>query len=268
MQDSSISGLERVLAVNVWLFGDSIFRGASVVHRPDLIDAEEARRVPLWPFRNPAAVMNLVLGGEVVRHGGRTRLPNGMKECSRELWALFDSGQFGPQDVIVMLDVGRHGGDPDAHEAAWRRLLQAALVGNPARVVICEGFDGGARGQLTHQYSHPFGARTMNDAIRAAALSGPEGVVVFLPLAETLQRFDRWLAATCGVGAYRPDGIHLNVWGQFRLCGAVLPAALPARPVDLERLLEVAASLEAHLEIKGEQLREVLLAAFAPADGA
>ena len=254
--------------MTIWLFGDSIFRGTPVVRRSDLISAERAAQIPLWSFRSPAAVMNLLLGEGAVRSGGRTRLPNGVKHCARELAALYKSEDFRKGDFIVMLDVGQHVGDPNEHEALWRALRRAAVARRPARLLICEGFDNGARGQITHQYSRPFCGRTMNEAIRAAALeAAPEhrGVTSFVPVAAAMERYHRLLSERFGMGAYNPDGIHLNVWGQFRLCGILLQAIHPSRPIDLEPLLKLAADLEPHLDLKGEDLREAIQAAFGAA---
>ena len=256
--------------MTIWLFGDSIFRGTPVVLRPDLVSPEHAARIPLWAFRSPAAVMNLLLGEGAVRRGGQTRLPKGVKQCARELDALYRSDEFRADDVIVMLDVGPHVGDPNEHEALWRGLRQAAVARQPVRLLICEGFDNGARGRISHQYSRPLRGRTMNDAIRAAALeAAPErrGVTGFVPVAAAMARYHRFLSERFGMGAYRPDGIHLNVWGQFRLCGVLLQAIHPSRPVDLGPLLELACDLEPHLDLKGEDLRGAVQAAFAAAAG-
>ena len=250
------------------LFGDSIFRGSAVTMRPDLRDETEASKIPLWPLRSPASVMNLVLGEEAVSLAGRLRLPDGVKESLRDLHSAFDSGAVGPDDVLIMLDVGRHGADPDAHEGKWRRLRRAATEARPTRLLICEGFDNGAGGKLAYQYDAVFGGRSINQAIGDAALE-PQPTFVghteFVPLSQQIASYHRWLDDRFGVGAYRPDGIHLNVWGQFRLCGALLGAVFPRTTFDLDGLFAVLASLDPHLELHGEALRAAVEAAIHPA---
>ncbi len=250
------------------LFGDSIFRGSAVTMRPDLKDEVRAAKVPLWPLRSPASVMNLVLGGASVSVAGQLRLPEGIKASLRDLQSAFESGTLGPDDVLIMLDVGEHKVDPDAHEDAWRQLRRAATRERPTRLLICEGFDNGAGGKLAYRYDVVFGRRSINQAIRDAALEPQPtyvGSTEFVPLSQPIARYHRWLDERFGVSAYRSDGIHLNVWGQFRLCGGLLGAVFPQASFDLAGLFTVLASLDAHLELHGEALRAAVEAAIHPA---
>lgn len=252
------------------LFGDSIFRGWAVVTRPDLLSEEEARAVPLWPLRAPAAVINLALGEEAAEMVRRLRLPK-FKGSARDIRTAVATGQIAPGDTVIMEDVGIHSRDPQAHQEGWTWLRAAATQDCDVRLLICEGFDDGAGGQETHQYDRQFGGRSMNQAMRAAALEPhPEwaGRTEFVPMSRPMTDYGRWLGERFGVAAYHPDGIHLNVWGQFRLCGVILGAVLPdARPAR-DRLMQQLAPLEPHLELKGNDLAEAIEAAFAPAETA
>lgn len=225
--------------MTVWLFGDSIFRGAVLDRFPDQYAPEAAAAEPLWPLRAPAETMNLLLGEEAVRLGGFTGLPDRVDKAARRLRTMLDAGTIAPGDMIVMLDVGPHACDPDRHEAQWRRLREAAAGAHRVRLVICEGFDGGARGETALRHDLAFGARSHNDAVAAAASSAAEevGETRFLRLSAPLSAFDQALKKGFGIGAYRPDGVHLNVWGQLRLCALILAAALPGRRLDPGPLL-------------------------------
>ena len=252
--------------MKIRLFGDSIFRGYAVVPRPDRVGEDEARSIPLWPLRSPASVINLVLGEEAANFSGRLRLPT-VKESVREVDAALASADIGPEDVLVMLDVGQHSGDPDAYVDAWTRLRRVATETRPLRLLVCEGFDNGARGQASHQYDRPFGDRTINDALRAAALElHPEwvGRTELVPVSEPMAAYHQWLRSELGARAYLRDGIHLSVWGQFRLCGLLLRAALPDRSPDLGRLFQALAPLEPHLDLQGTALRSAVEMAFSP----
>ena len=103
--------------MTVWLFGDSIFRGAAIGRFPEDYAPEEAAAEPLWPMRSPAAVMNLLLGEEAVAFGGVTGLPDGVDKAVRELSERLYWGPVAPADTLVFLDVGQHAEDPDVHEA-------------------------------------------------------------------------------------------------------------------------------------------------------
>ena len=215
------------------LFGDSIFRGSAVTMRPDLKDEVRAAKVPLWPLRWPASVMNLVLGGASVSVAGRLRLPEGIKASLRDLQSAFESGTLGPDDVLIMLDVGEHKVDPDAHEDAWRQLRRAATRERPTRLLICEGFDNGAGGKLAYRYDVVFGRRSINQAIRDAALEPQPtyvGSTEFVPLSQPIARYHRWLDERFGVSAYRSDGIHLNVWDNSAFVAACWAPCSLKRP--------------------------------------
>ncbi len=228
--------------MTLWLFGDSIFRGAALGRFPDEHSPAQIVAEPLWPLRSPAAVMNLMLGEEVVRHGGVTRLPGGVDKAAAALRRRFGPGGIGPSDTVVFLDVGPHAGDPDRHEAQWRTLRRAASGEHPVRLLMCGGFDHGARGKRMCQHDLVFGARSHNDAVRAAAEAEVDeaGATSFLDLSGPLNAHHHSMAERFSVGAYRPDGVHLNVWGQVRLCALVLAAAFPDRPLSATALLAFA----------------------------
>ena len=92
-------------------------------------------------------------------------------------------------------------------------------------------------------HDRPFGGRSHNDALRAAATAdGPfAGGASFLALSESLAAFDRDIAGRFGGRAYQADGVHLTHWGQMRLCALILDAALPDQTLDLGALMNVVA---------------------------
>lgn len=246
------------------LFGDSILRGHTVVTRPDLMTSEEATAVPLWPVRSPYSVINLLFGAEVAQFVGRLKLP-GVRDSVGSVRQARLSGEIRPDDTVIMLDVGPHCGDPDALEHAWRRLRAEVTKADPFRLLICEGFDNGAGGRETHIYERPIGGRSMNDAIRSAATEPQPtwaGRTEFVPLAQGLADYHRWLKARFGLSGYDHDDVHLTVWGQFRLCALLLRAALSETALPLDNLLRSLSELEQHLELKGTDLRTAVEAAF------
>lgn len=229
--------------MTVWLFGDSIFRGAAIGRFPEDYSPEEAAAEPLWPMRSPATVMNLLLGEEAARFGGITGLPDGVDKAVRELSERLRSGVIAGSDTLVFLDVGRHAENPDVHQAQWRALRDAAATDYPIQLVMCGGFDNGARGRAACMHDRTIGERSANDAVRTAAVApaNHRGETRFLPLAASLQAFHHGLKRRFGVTAYRRDGVHLNVWGQLKLCALILDAALPGRTLDRARLEDVVA---------------------------
>ena len=229
--------------MTVWLCGDSIFRGAALDRFPDEYAAAEIEAEPLWPLRSPAAVMNLVLGEDLVRLGGVTGLPDTADKAALLLDRQLAAGEIGPADVIVFLDVGPHAQDPDQHERQWLALRTAAAGRHPVHLVMCGGFDDGARGRIDQMHDRPFGARSHNDAVRAAATAEGTfaGRTSFLDLAAPLAAFDRDIGGRFGGRAYQADGVHLTHWGQMRLCALILAAALPDRALDLGGLMGLVA---------------------------
>ncbi len=226
--------------MTVWLFGDSVFRGAALAKFPDLYSAEEAAAEPLWPLRSPARVMNILLGEMVVRLGGNTGLPDRVEKCALKLEARIAQGGVAAGDQVVMLDIGRHFEDPDRHEAAWRRLRAAA---RPARVILCEAFGAGARGRREAQHDALYGARSHNDALKAAALAPGEDAAAWLPLAAAIADFHETLGRCWSLSAFQKDEAHVTQWGQMRLAALIAQAAFPGRPLDGPRLAALAARL-------------------------
>ena len=197
--------------MTIWLFGDSIFHGSNV--RPGKA---------LWPVRAPAPVIDIMLGAPMARLGGQTAIPTGVEAAACGIEAMVGR-DIGPDDVIVMLDVGAHSMDPDEHERQWLRLRRATAA-HPGLTIICEGFDNGAQGRARFVHRRPIGSRSPNEAVRVAAIQSLDqrGRTVFLPTQKPLARFHRWLGEHHGLGAYYPDEIHLNVWGRARLCWLIL----------------------------------------------
>ena len=158
-------------------------------------------------------------------------MPEGVEKAARRLAAFLDSGAVGHGDTVVLLDVGHHAGDPDRHEAQWRTLRSVVVTERRLELVMCGGFDDGADGDPACQHDLAFEGRSHNDAVRAAATAAMAtvGGTRFLELSPALRAFNHWTLERFGLGAYRRDGIHLNVWGQMRLCGLILDVAAPGR---------------------------------------
>ncbi len=230
--------------MTVWLFGDSIFRGAAIGRFPEDYAPEEAAAEPLWPMRSPAAVMNLLLSEDVVAFGGVTGLPDGVDKAVRELSERLRAGAIGPADTLVFLDVGHHAEDPDVHEAQWRALLrQAAVAEHPVRLIMCGGFDNGPRGRAACMHDRPIGGRSANDAVRAAAAApgGDRGDTRFLALAAPLRAYHHRLKVALrrgGLSPRRRPSQHLGAAEALRPDYRRRPArraAQPGRPRVLPR---------------------------------
>jgi hypothetical protein len=204
--------------VTLWLFGDSIFAGAA-------FQVKVKPRHPAWPVRAPGPMIELMLGEPCTRLGGSTAIPAGVEEAAAIIEAMVGR-DIGPDDVIVMLDVGVHSFDPDLHERQWLQL-RAATRAHPGLTLICEGFDFGALGRRRKVHTKPIrGGRSANDAVRAAAIQPMRqaGRTAFVPTSKPLLRYHHALARLYEMGAGWSDGVHLNVWGQGRLCWLVLEA--------------------------------------------
>ena len=226
--------------MTLWLFGDSIFAGAA-------FEVKVKPRHPAWPVRAPGPMIELMLDEPCTRPGGPTAIPSGVEEAASGIEAMVGR-DIGPGDVIVMLDVGVHSFDPDVHERQWLQL-RAATRAHPGLTLICEGFDFGAQGRRRKVHSKPIrGGRSANDAVRAAALEPMRqaGRTVFVPTSKPLLRYHHALAELYGLGAGWNDGIHLNVWGQGRLCWLVLEALGRTQPEAMARWRSFA---EAHWSI-------------------
>jgi hypothetical protein len=82
-------------------------------------------------------------------------------------------------------------------------------------------------------YDEPFpsssGPRSLNDAIRAAAfeMKAYRGETILLDAAELMRDWHAHLSGAFRISAYWQDQIHLNVWGQMKLVGALLATAWP-----------------------------------------
>jgi hypothetical protein len=203
--------------VTLWLFGDSIFNegiGAASLTPEDA----------LWPVRSPGPMLDLMAGEAFVRRGGGTLIPDGVDRASGAISKMVGR-DIAAADVVAMLDVGPHGGDPDLHERQWL-TLRGAAARHPGLVLICEGFDNGARGEPSYRHCRRIGERSPNAAVQAAALAPIEeaGRTSFVRIAKPLLRYHHALAEEHAPGAFHPDGVHLNAWGQGRLCWLLLEA--------------------------------------------
>ena len=204
--------------MTIWLFGDSIFAGAC-------FDVKVKPRHAMWPVRAPGPMIDFMLGEPCTQLAGQTSIPGGVDEAAAHIEAMVGR-EIGPSDAIVMLDVGVHSFDPDLHERQWLKL-RAATRDHPGLTVICEGFDFGAQGRKRHIHSRPIrGGRSPNEAVRAAAAAPMRqaGRTLFAPIHDPLLRYHQAAARLYEPGGFWQDGVHLNVWGQGRLCWLMLGA--------------------------------------------
>jgi hypothetical protein len=238
----------------LWLFGDSIFRGFAGGRFPDEVPVEEAALEPLWALRSPSASMNLLCAGMglaeldplgtatcgklVACYVGPAGQPDRVTKGLAHIERLHDSGCVREGDAIAMLDAGAHTEDPDLYEEQWFRITTAASRPGVS-VILCNSFDNlaagpplmgdGSRREL-FMFELPFKGsasglmRSHNEATRrAAARAG----VRFLNAAALIDDWRALLWERYHLDVYRPDGIHLNPWGQMRLAAALFRAVRP-----------------------------------------
>jgi hypothetical protein len=204
--------------VTLWFFGDSIFAGAC-------FDVKVKPRHAMWPVRAPGPMIDLMLGEACTELAGKTEIPWAVDAAAAHIAAMVGP-RIRPSDVIVMLDVGLHSMNPDLHERQWL-TLRAGAGAHPGLTLICEGFEFGAGGRKKHTHSKPIGdGRSPNDAVRAAATQpmNEAGRTAFVPVFKPLLRYHHAAAGIYAPGAFWQDGVHLNVWGQGRLCWLILDA--------------------------------------------
>lgn len=204
--------------MTLWFFGDSIFAGAC-------FDVKVKPRHAMWPVRAPGPMIDFMLDEPCTQLAGKTQIPGAVDEAAAGIAAMVGR-EIGPSDVIVMLDVGLHGMDPDLHERQWL-TLRAGARAHPGLTLICEGFEFGAGGRKKHTHSKPIaGGRSPNDAVRAAATAPMDqaGRTAFVPVFKPLLRYHHAAAGVHAPGGFWQDGVHLNVWGQGRLCWLILDA--------------------------------------------
>lgn len=196
--------------MTVWLFGDSIFRGSRLDKLP--CPAE---------IRTPSTLLATLSGLEVRLHHRKLNVSEKPSKSAR----FISRCKIQPGDSVVLQDVGEHSQDPDQHEAGWRAVIEAAERPG-VRLLVLESFNGEAARH--HRYDVPFNGRTMNDAQRAAVNGA-----TLVPLMEPLSAFQQ----QAGVG-YLRDQVHLDVWGQLRLC-RLITDALGAEPRGRKTLADL-----------------------------
>jgi hypothetical protein len=215
------------------LFGDSVLRGV----KTDICDnpAESLR-----PLQSPASIMNLAVGRPFAAFRGETGIPKAVPEAEAAIAQAFASREIVAGDAVALLDVGPHAMDTRRHEADWTRLRRAATGAHDVRLIMCSGFDNGARGEREMQHEALLDGRSPNDAVRAAATAAGEfaGTTSFLDVATPLRRLHESLAPRRRVSPYFPDEVHLTVWGQIFLSLLILKQ-LPVRLAGLGRLAQV-----------------------------
>jgi tetratricopeptide (TPR) repeat protein len=214
------------------LFGDSVFRGEKT-------DIWQDPAPSLRVLQSPAAVINLVVGRSFAAMAGPTGFPEIVEEAADRLSAALGSGQIAPGDALAFLDVGPHSMDTARHEADWLRLRRAATAEHDVRLVMCSGFDNGARGLRDHQHEALLDGRSPNDAVRSAALAPGRftGTTRFLDVATPLKDLHATLSPRFGLSPYFHDRVHLTAWGQIFLALLIL-GALDIRPAAIDRLAD------------------------------
>ena len=243
------------------LFGDSVFRGL-------VTDISDNPAESLRPLRTPAAIMNLVAGRELARFAGFTGIPKDVPGATEAMAAIMASDAIADGDMVAFLDVGPHAMDTARHEAGWLLLRRAATGTRRVRLLMCSGFDYGARGRRDLQHEAELDGRSPNDAVRAAAQAPGQflGVTQFLDIAGPLKRLHGTLRARFGVSPYFRDCVHLNVWGQIFLSLLILRQLNLAMP-KLGRLAAAVAVNLRHLDVATQAKALAVLNALAEAAG-
>jgi hypothetical protein len=208
----------------IHLFGDSLFRGYAL----GVLGDELGSAHPLYAFRSPAAMMNLVLADngrpEVVNNAGPAI--NDDYDAPSMVRRRIADGVIRPGDVVVFEDAGPHGSDPVAYQGKMAALRQAVCERHDITCVMMTMFDY-PPAPLDAQYDAPFNGRTMNDAVRAAATAETSyvGRTLLLDLNAAMDEWRSEAARVDNLAVIHPDGIHPNVWGQAFMAGEILKIA-------------------------------------------
>lgn len=176
--------------MTIWLFGDSIFQGS----RLSRLACPEA-------IKTPVLVLNRLSDLGFTLYPKKLDVSHKADLSARRIRRVLKYASQG--DQVVLEDVGEHSGNPDQHADAWRTVVDAATR-KGLRVHVLESFNG-ASAKPSCRYDLPIDGRTMNEAQRGAAGDA-------VPLMTALK------------GHYLKDGVHLDVWGQLRLCRIILAA--------------------------------------------
>lgn len=199
--------------------GDSISRGWALgAFEGETLDPAH----PLFKLRSLWSTAQLVLPTGAA-YGGPAM---GDPAAASYLEAKIAAGRIRAGDVVVFEDAGPHGGDPSAYQARWEGLRQAVTGKRDITCVMMTMFDY-APAAADSQYDRVIGARTMNDATRAAAAATSFPTVGPTILVDMNAAIDSWHSATLtarSVPSMHPDGIHPNVWGQTYMLGEILRA--------------------------------------------
>jgi hypothetical protein len=208
----------------IHLFGDSLFRGYALGAFGDEIGSAH----PLYAFRSPAAMINLVLADngrrEIANHAG-TAIDDAYDTPSIVRQRIAE-GIIRPGDVVVFEDAGPHGSDPDAYQTKMAALRRAACERDDITCVMMTMFDY-PPAPVASQYDTPFDGRTINDAVRAAAMEETSyvGRTLLLDMNAEMDAWRSEAAKSDDLAVIHDDGIHPNVWGQMFMAGEILKIA-------------------------------------------
>ena len=220
----AVSPAESALVQIEPFFGDSVPRGFNAGVFRDAMAGSE----PLYQVGSVQSVLNMVCAENSIA----TRFAYAGSITSYDNLALIDRimarGIIKTGDTVHVSDAGPHSGDPDEYEEQMARRYKA-LVDLGLLVCAWMTFDGKVNGgnpppydcPLYSRYSHPFGNRTINDAIRAAA---DQNGVTLIDMEAALGA-----VAVSAWGGHllkliQPDNIHPGVLAGFAMAGAIWTA--------------------------------------------
>jgi hypothetical protein len=130
---------------------------------------------------------------------------------------------IGPKDIVIFEDAGDTSMNPDQYQDELETLIAAA---SPAKVYVMTMFDYSPAPENS-QFDKPFvgepsgAARTMNDAIRAAAAA--KGATV-IDMNAAMDAFQAYMAGQTATHDFDNLGIHPFVFSQTLMVGEILRA--------------------------------------------
>lgn len=227
----------------IGLHGDSITRGFALGVFEDAVSPLD----PLYNFRSIESMCNWAL-----TLNGRTETVAFVDTFNPSRIAdHIANGVYRDDDLIICQDAA----DPEETVTAYYRRWRDCRFNT-----VFAGLE--FAGQTTPDYStnalHQFDLKrgdppqSYNDIIRAACTVDTDSATGTTQLIDMNALIDEWRALASfvdGVDVMLTGGIHVNVWGQLRMAGAVLEAAgLRQYVTDVDAIQDVAEANFADLD--------------------
>lgn len=201
----------------VHLIGDSISRGYALGSFSDSILPTH----PLYAFRSIWATANALMEENGIALRFAYGSPGmGDSTAPDRTAARVASGMIGANDIVIIEDAGDTSMNPDQYQAELETLIAAAA---PAEVYVMTMFDY-PPAVLSCQFDTEFTgepsgcSRTINDAIRAAALS--QGATV-IDMNVAMDNFRAYMAGQVANNDFDDLGIHPFVFSQSLMVGEI-----------------------------------------------